>query len=112
MKARQLIGQASYGPAVLNVLYQAFDEAWALLAPRYGDNPAAVEAARIQLANIVLSLAGEGATDVAALRDAALKPFDRPSTGAVPPKIDLAPRDAGTAEPLRRSAGGVGDGKP
>lgn len=33
MKARQLIGESSYGPEVLKVLYQAFDQAWAEVAP-------------------------------------------------------------------------------
>jgi hypothetical protein len=38
MEARRLIGNASYGPDTLKVLFQAFDEAWTTLAPRYGDD--------------------------------------------------------------------------
>ena len=55
MKARQLIGNAPYGPDVLKILFQAFDEAWDSIAGNFGDNPLEIEAARLRLATIILS---------------------------------------------------------
>jgi hypothetical protein len=73
VKARQLIGNASYGPDVLKVLYQAFDEAWARLAPSCGSDPQAIEAARTQLADVILALAKDRAKpDVDELVESAL----------------------------------------
>jgi len=73
MEARRLIGSASYGPDTLKALFQAFDEAWAVLAPRYGNDAPAISAGRIRLANIVLSLARNGSGDVDRLRETALQ---------------------------------------
>ena len=74
MKARRLIGSASYGPDVLKVLFEAFDGAWARIAPACGNDPRVVEAARTQLANIILALAKDRPKpDAAELRDSALK---------------------------------------
>ena len=36
MKARSIIGNASFGPDTLKVLYQAFDDAWASVAGNFG----------------------------------------------------------------------------
>ncbi|MFZ1103719.1 MAG: hypothetical protein WAN86_12905 [Hyphomicrobiaceae bacterium] len=80
MPARKLIESASFGPETLKILFQAFDEAWAVLAPRYGNDAPAIEAARTRLANILLSLAREDSRDVGLLRDAALRCY-RASTG-------------------------------
>jgi hypothetical protein len=76
MEARKLIEGASYGPDALRVLFQAFDEAWASIAPRYGDDRRAVEAARLRLANVLLALMREDNRDTAELRDAALRHYD------------------------------------
>jgi hypothetical protein len=73
MEARQLIGNSSYGPEQLTVLFQAFDRAWEELAPRVGDDPAAIEAARMQLANVMLALAANGQPDAERLKTAALQ---------------------------------------
>ena len=51
---------------------EAFDQAWAGIAGNFND-PAEVEAARTKLAEAVLSAAKEGASDVEALKTAALK---------------------------------------
>jgi hypothetical protein len=75
MRARRLIEGASFGPDTLKVLFQAFDEAWAVLAPRYGNDAQAIEAARTRLANILLSLAREESCEARALRDAALQHY-------------------------------------
>lgn len=75
MQARKLIEGASLGPDALKALFQAFDEAWSVLAPRYGNDPAAMAAARTRLANILLGLAREDSRDAGALRDAALQRY-------------------------------------
>jgi hypothetical protein len=73
MKARQLIGSASYGPDQLKVLFEAFDQAWEAMAVDVEDDPAAIEAARLKLANTILALAGKGDLDPAQLKNAALQ---------------------------------------
>ena len=55
MKARVLIEGASLGPDDLKTAFQAFDAAWAQIAARY-TTPDAIEAARTQLATLILSL--------------------------------------------------------
>jgi hypothetical protein len=55
MKAKQLIEGASYGPEALKIVCQAFEEAWTSIAGNFGDDPAATEAARLKLANIISS---------------------------------------------------------
>ena len=73
MKARRLIDGASFGPATLKVIGQAFDEAWAEIAGNFGDNPAQIENARLTLAEALLSIAAEDSTNVAALKNGALQ---------------------------------------
>jgi len=75
MHAHRLIETASFGPEALKTVYQAFDEAWTVLAPRYGNDAPAIEAARTRLANILLGLAWEDSSDVGALKDAALRRY-------------------------------------
>jgi hypothetical protein len=75
MQARKLVERASFGPDTLKALYQAFDEAWAILAPRYANDASAAEAARTRLADLLLSVARAESRDVNALRDAALQRF-------------------------------------
>ena len=73
MKARQLIGGASYGPDELKVLFKAFDDAWDGLVAHVGDDPQAIEAARLKLANVVLGLARYGNNDPERIKNAALQ---------------------------------------
>jgi hypothetical protein len=75
MKARQRIGKASYGPDDLKVLFQAFDDAWDVVAPSISCRASAVEAARLTLADIILSLAGRNVRDAKALTEAAIQAF-------------------------------------
>jgi len=75
MKARQLIGRASYGPDELNLLFKAFNDAWELVAPTISGRAGAIEAARLKLANIILSLAHNGSRDAEWIRNAALQIF-------------------------------------
>jgi hypothetical protein len=60
VKARALIGGASYDPATLKILYTAFDDAWDQIRPQISARPEALEAARTKLAEIVLTLARNG----------------------------------------------------
>ena len=55
MKARILIEGASLGPDDLKTACQAFDDAWAKIAGHY-KRPDAIEAARMRLATLILSL--------------------------------------------------------
>jgi len=75
MKARQLISGGAYGPDQLKVLFKAFDEAWDVVAPSISARAIAVEAARLKLANIVLTLAQSGHHDVEDIKNAAIRIF-------------------------------------
>ena len=73
MKARQLIASAAYTPDQLKVIGKAFENAWEQVAPLVSKRPEAIEAARLKLAAIVLSLAKDGCRDAQQLEDAAVK---------------------------------------
>lgn len=75
MRARRIIEGASFGPEVLKVVSQAFDEAWASVAPTFtaGEHDDAREA----LAHAVMSAARQDSNDVATIRDAAVRAFMR-----------------------------------
>ena len=70
-RARQLLREAVYDPATVVLLAKAFDEAWAVVAPNYAA-VMAIDTARVQLANIVLSLAAEGERDPERLKERAI----------------------------------------
>ena len=72
MKARALIEGASFGPETVKAMGAAFDQAWARVVRIYGDSPDQVEAARLRLAEAVLSVANDGNTDIAGLKADAL----------------------------------------
>ena len=71
MKARQLVEKGTFGPATLQVVYQAFDDAWMEIAANYG--PDEIEAARMRLANVLLSVTTDGMTDAETLKRLALQ---------------------------------------
>jgi len=73
MKARRLIDGASFGPDTLKVVGQAFDQAWAEIAGNVGTLPIEIEAARLRLAEAMMSVATEDSTDVVALKAGALQ---------------------------------------
>jgi hypothetical protein len=58
MKARVLIESASLGPDDLKTAFKAFDGAWTDIAARYRTTDA-IEAARMRLATLILSLVPE-----------------------------------------------------
>ena len=77
--AHQLIRTSSYGPAELKVIFRAFDDAWDGLAPSLSTRSEAIDAARIKLANIILSLANNDTDDPARIKTAALHIWDQHS---------------------------------
>jgi hypothetical protein len=75
MRARQLIGGAVFPPDVLNVLFAAFDDAWHEVMGDVSTRAGAIDAARLRLATIVLSLAKSGPIDHARIKQAAVDAF-------------------------------------
>ena len=80
VKARALIGGASFDPNTLKLVYKAFDDAWEQVAPQVSNRPEAIEAARMKLAGIVIGLARNGTADPEAITDAAVKAMQTPPT--------------------------------
>jgi len=66
------IGGAVFGPEAVNAMGQAFDQAWTEIAGNFGDSALEVEAARLRLAEAVLTVASGGSTDTAAIKSDAL----------------------------------------
>jgi hypothetical protein len=75
MKARQLIGGAAYSSDELRTICGAFDDAWDEVAPNVSSRASAIEAARLSLATIVLSLAAVGPIERTGLKTAAVGAF-------------------------------------
>jgi hypothetical protein len=74
MKARQLITDAGLDTSTRKTVDRAFDQAWSIVAKNY-QSPLAVEAARLKLANILVSLAREGCKDPGRMADQAVRTF-------------------------------------
>ena len=77
MEARELISSASYGPETLKIVFESFDRAWESIAANFGDNPLAIQAARVKLANIILSMPHHHQSDVEQIKNSALKMMAR-----------------------------------
>lgn len=75
MPIRKLIDNASFAPETLDVIYRAFDLAWAEVAPRLGTDPTAIEFARTRLAQIVLAQSPSEPTDPLPIKTAAVAAF-------------------------------------
>jgi len=73
MRARALIDGASFGPDALKAISQAFDRAWSDIASHFGGDPSVTDAARIALANAMLSVASDDSRDVDVLKKGALQ---------------------------------------
>ena len=73
MKARNLINSSTYGPVTLKVITKAFDDAWSEIASQFNQTGLQSEAARLKLANAVLSVAKEDSRDANELKNAALQ---------------------------------------
>ena len=63
MKARKRIDAASFAPEVVHVLGEAFEQAWKEIAGNFGNDPSRIDAARMRLADAVLSVASETSTN-------------------------------------------------
>jgi hypothetical protein len=74
--ARQLFSGAAYGPDQLRLICQTFDHAWAAIAPLVDDTPLAQEAARLKLANMLLSVASTDKFEKARAKQAPSSPED------------------------------------
>jgi hypothetical protein len=72
MKARALIDRAPFGPETMKAVGEVFDQASARIKRIFGNDPDAVETARIRLAEAILSGAIEGNTDVEDLKNRAI----------------------------------------
>lgn len=59
MRTRQLIDGASFGPDVLKVIGEAFDQARAATEAHFGDDPLDIERARFRLATVVHDIRGK-----------------------------------------------------
>jgi hypothetical protein len=75
MKARQLIGSTSFQPGELKVIFEAFDDAWDQVAKDIGNRASAIEAARLSLADIVLTFAAARPIERVGLSTAAIDAF-------------------------------------
>jgi hypothetical protein len=73
MNAQSLIDNGSFGPEALKAIGDAFDAAWQEIAGNFGSDPSDIEAARIKLANAILSIACEESRDVEVLKTGALQ---------------------------------------
>jgi hypothetical protein len=73
VKARSLIDGAAFDPNQLKIIGQAFDAAWDEIKPTVSKRATAVEAARLKLANAVLTVALQGPLEVDRIRVDALK---------------------------------------
>ena len=73
MKASKLIDGASFGPEALKAIGRAFDDAWLEIAGNIGNDRQDIDAARLRLANAILSIADDDTRNVAVLKRAALQ---------------------------------------
>jgi hypothetical protein len=71
MRARRIIEGAAFGPEVLKVVMQAFDEAWESVSGKFRSDEH--EHARAELADSVMNAAREDSADVERLREAGVR---------------------------------------
>jgi hypothetical protein len=72
----QLSRRWLYGPDVLGILNQAFDDDWAEIRNTFADDPLAMQSARNRLAEALLRAADQdGCCDLERLKTAALGPW-------------------------------------
>ena len=75
MKARRPGSGAAFGADVLKVVVKAFNDAWAEIEPSITDRPENIEAARLSLVNIVVSLVKDDTSDPESLKNEAVRIF-------------------------------------
>jgi len=71
MSACRIIEGAAFGPAVLKIAMQAFDEAWSSIAEKF--SPDEHDVARQALAESIIASTREDSADVPRLRDAGVR---------------------------------------
>lgn len=71
MDPHRIIQGAAFGPEVLKVVAQAYDQAWAAVANKFMPNEH--EQARADLAEAVMNVARDDSADVERVRDAGLR---------------------------------------
>jgi hypothetical protein len=57
----------------LKIVCRAFEEAWTSIAGNFGNDPAAIEAARLKLANIILSFPHNEIKDAEQIKQSSLQ---------------------------------------
>jgi hypothetical protein len=67
-------GTHTFGPETMKVLYQSFDDAWAIIADRYSDQKAADDA-RLKLAEAMLAVVRSDSRDPEQLTRLGLEMF-------------------------------------
>jgi hypothetical protein len=82
--ARQLIDHAALAPDALTAIGQAFDEVWSDIAWRFGSRLVVIEAARLKLADTLLSIASDESRDVEVLKCFALQAMARHHRESLP----------------------------
>ncbi len=75
MPVRKLTESGSFAPESLDIIYGAFDDAWAEMAARIGPDPTAIDFARIRLAQAVLVAAETGEFDRQRIKAEAVQAF-------------------------------------
>ena len=75
MRVANILAGCTYGPETLKTIGKAFDDAWAEVTPDVSARASAIEAARLSLATIVLSLAKAGHVERDSLRAAAVDAY-------------------------------------
>jgi hypothetical protein len=71
LRARRIIEGAAFGPEVLKVVMQAFDQAWESVSSNFSPNEH--EHARAELADAMMNVAREDSADVERLREAGVR---------------------------------------
>jgi hypothetical protein len=77
VKARQLINGASFGPAAIKAMGEAFDHAWEEISSYFDGTQLTRDSARQSLAEAVLGVANDSIPDVHALKEASLRVMAR-----------------------------------
>jgi hypothetical protein len=73
MRARELLRSGTYGPEAMKALGDAFDQLWEVIAYQYDPRDAhAIDVARQNLANKIISAAAAHGRDAAAVKSAVL----------------------------------------
>jgi hypothetical protein len=73
MKARQLVNGASFGPAAIKAMGEAFELAWEQIASHFDGDPLVRDSARQSLAEAILAAAADSIADVQALKETSLQ---------------------------------------